>query len=41
MIKNHKGIPHVDQIYFGAYELIELDIYVYVACMRRLNGFNA
>ena len=32
MIISYQGISLVDQIYLGAYELIELDIYAYVAC---------
>ena len=28
----NQGIPFVDLIHLGAYKLIELDIYAYVAC---------
>jgi hypothetical protein len=31
---SYKGISLVDQIYLGAYESIELDIYAYVACYK-------
>ena len=34
MILVHKGISLVDHIHLGAYKLIELDIYAYVACYK-------
>jgi hypothetical protein len=29
---SYKGVSLVDQIHLGAYKMIELDIYAYVAC---------
>ena len=36
LIMSYQGIFLVDQMYLGAYELIELDIYAYVACYKMI-----
>jgi hypothetical protein len=35
-----QGTLFVDQIYLGAYELIELNIYAYVACYEMFEWIN-
>ena len=36
MIMSYKGISLVDFIHLGAYELVELDKYAYVACYKMI-----
>ena len=40
MIMSYKGISLVDLLHLGAYELIELDIYAYVACYEIFEWIN-
>ena len=37
---NYKGTFLVDLIYLGAYKLIELDKYAYVACYKMIEWIN-
>ena len=37
---NYKGISLDDLIHLGAYELIELDIYAFIACYEMIEWIN-